>query len=177
MIIIVVFILRPRCCWTTFVLLLWLLFCPFCLSLLFFLLWVKCREMFECRTAALRGRRGCFGGSSHFQFAVFCKRILVKNVKKKKIMGLRLWEGGHGIAKPFSEQQPPWHQSPGTRSESDALLTTNHFTCGFLKLKDPRAGSQGKTGEERDGRYLGNKMKMLAIFCLFFNTVLIYQTL
>lgn len=75
-IIIVVFILQPRCCWTTLVSLSLLLF--------FFLFRVKCREMFKCRTTAFRGGEGLLRGSSHFQFAVFCKQILIKNVKQMR---------------------------------------------------------------------------------------------
>lgn len=92
------FILQPRCCWTTFVLLL-LLFCPFSLSLLFFL-WVKSREMFECVTAALRGRRGCFGGPLTFNLPCFPNGFSWKCEKK---MG---WREGMEKRNPSANSRP-----------------------------------------------------------------------
>lgn len=81
-IIIVVFILQPRSCWTTFVLLLLLLFCPFFLSLLLFSSSGEMSWNVRMHNGGAQREEGLLRGSSHFQFAVFCKRILVKNVKK-----------------------------------------------------------------------------------------------
>lgn len=67
----------------------------------FFLLRVKCREVFKCRTTAFSGGEGLLRGSSHFQFAMFCKRILIKNVKKKK------WWGGEGEKKTTNKIPQP----------------------------------------------------------------------
>lgn len=149
MIIIVVFILQQRCCWTTFVfiVIIIIIIALFVCIFFFFLLWVIRREMFECVTAALRGGRGCFGGPLTFNLPCFANGFSSKNVKQK-MMGLRLWEVGRARESKFLQPTAaPGTSRRGLDLESDALLTTNHFTCGFLKLNDPRAGSQGKTGE------------------------------
>lgn len=84
------------------------------------------------------------------------------------MMGLRLWEVGRARESKFLQPTAaPGTSRRGLDLESDALLTTNHFTCGFLKLNDPRAGSQGKTGEAGTVDTLVIKWKKLAIFFIF----------
>lgn len=63
------------------------------------------------RNSGAQREEGPLRGSSHFQFVVFCKRILVENVKK---MGLRL-RGRDGGREDVEKQNPSATESrPGS---------------------------------------------------------------